>query len=204
MYGFQQNQVTLQDAFRFLPFTFPKLTDNNLKHVNLQNGKLWALTQRNEIIARADLNDLEGQPPPLIDETIIKRKNIKKMYVDGEGQHCILLAENELFYCNWNDNSLYQINTTREEGGAGGLPGNQGNSNFLAGQRPRAFRSVDIYHAGGLNFFELLLGTQDGQIFHAALEYSQHGLEVVEPFTSVIEIPDAKAILDIKIAHIQG
>ena len=144
MYGFQQNQVTLQDAFKFRPFTFPKLTDNNLKHVNLQNGKLWALTQRNEIIARADLNDLEGQPPPLIDENIIKRKNIKKMYVDREGQHCILLAEHELFYCNWSDDHLYPINTLNQEGSAGGLPGNQGGANFLAGQRPRAFRSVDI------------------------------------------------------------
>lgn len=27
---------------------------------------------------------------------------------------------------------------------------------------------------------------------------------MVEPFTSVIEIPDAKAILDIKIANVQG
>ena len=124
------------------------------------------------------------------------------MYVDKEGQHCILLAEHELFYCNWNDDRIYPIDTLGQE--AGGAPGNQGNSNFLAGQRPRAFRSVDIYHAGGLNFFELLLGTQDGQIFYAALEYSQNGLEVVEPFTSVIEISDAKAILDIKIAHTQG
>ena len=67
--------------------------------------------------------------------------------------------------------------------------------------RPRAFRSVDIYHdAGEQNFFEILLGTQDGQIYHAALEYSNAGLDVAEHFTSVIEIPDAKAILDLKIA----
>ena len=90
-----------------MPFTFPNLQDSSLKHVNLQNGKLWALTRRNEIIARADLNKLEGTQPPLIDENIIKRKNIKKMFVDREGMHCILLAEHELFYCNWEDNHIY-------------------------------------------------------------------------------------------------
>ena len=46
MFGFQQNQVTLQDAFKFSPYAFPNLADNHLKHVNLQNGKLWALTDR--------------------------------------------------------------------------------------------------------------------------------------------------------------
>ena len=68
MFGFQQNQVTLQDAFKFLPFTFPNLTDNNLKHVNLQNQKLWALTHRNQIIAKADLANLEGRQPALVDD----------------------------------------------------------------------------------------------------------------------------------------
>ena len=107
------------------------------------------------------------------------------MFVDREGMHCILLAEHELFYCNWEDNHIYQINTMGQEGTT----------------RPRAFRSVDIYHdAGEQNFFEILLGTQDGQIYHAALEYSNAGLDVAEHFTSVIEIPDAKAILDLKIA----
>ena len=130
-----------------MPFTFPNLQDSSLKHVNLQNGKLWALTRRNEIIARADLNKLEGNQPPLIDENIIKRKNIKKMFVNREGMHCILLAEHELFYCNWEDNHIYQINTMAQE----------------ETTRPRAFRSVDIYHdAGEQNFFEILLGTQDG------------------------------------------
>jgi len=48
------------------------------------------------------------------------------MYVDREGQHCILLAENELFYSNWNDDRLYLVDTSGGEAGAGGLSGNQG------------------------------------------------------------------------------
>lgn len=67
--------------------------------------------------------------------------------------------------------------------------------------RPRAFRSVDI-EASDESVFEILLGTQDGQIFHAVVEYSPAGFEVLEPLTCVLELPDGKAILDIKIANI--
>jgi len=69
--------------------------------------------------------------------------------------------------------------------------------------RPRAFKSIDIYHEEGEDtFFEIVLGTLDGQIFHAALDYSNGSIEVVEPFTFMLELIDAKAILDIKIASI--
>ena len=56
-----KNQVTMQNAIKFNPLTLNNLEgcDKNLKHVNLQNGKLWALTQKNEIIVRADLTDVE-------------------------------------------------------------------------------------------------------------------------------------------------
>lgn len=107
MFGFQQNQVTLQDAFKFSPYAFPNLVDNHLKHVNLQNGKLWALTDRQQIVVKADRS--EGTQPPSIDEHIIKRKNIKKMFVDREGVHCIMLAEHELYYNNWQDSHLIQF-----------------------------------------------------------------------------------------------
>ena len=44
----------------------------------------------------------------------------------------------------------------------------------------------------------------DGQIFHAVLEYTKDHkearIEVLEPFTFMLELIDAKAILDIKIA----
>ena len=108
MFGFQQNQVTLQDAFKFSPYAFPNLADNHLKHVNLQNGKLWALTDRQQIVVKADRSG-EGTQPPAIDEHIIKRKNIKKMFVDREGVHCIMLAEHELYYNNWSDSHLIQF-----------------------------------------------------------------------------------------------
>ena len=71
----------------------------------------------------------------------------------------------------------------------------------VTGSRLRSFRSIDIFYEDDVNFFEILLGTHDGQIYHAALEYG-NGLEIVEPFSHVLELPTGKAILDLKIAAI--
>ena len=60
---------------------------------------------RTDNIVRTTIEDCQNLKT--IDETIIKRKNIRKMFVDNEGQHCILMAENELYYCNWDDNNIY-------------------------------------------------------------------------------------------------
>lgn len=53
------------------------------------------------MIAKAELKG--DRPPQLIDELLLKRKNVKKMFVDHRGHHCILLAEHEIFYNNWAD-----------------------------------------------------------------------------------------------------
>jgi len=72
-----------------------------------------------------------------------------------------MLAEHEIFYNNWADQQIYQIDKL--------LLDSMSKSSVV---RPRAFRSVDIVEEQGGGFFEILLGTQDGQIFHAALDYS--------------------------------
>jgi len=72
------------------------------------------------------------------------------------------------------------------------------------GTRVSAFKSVDLLINPGDDdsYFEIVLGTQDGQIFHAVLEYSGGRFEVIENFTNVLELPDGKAILDLKVASI--
>ena len=70
---------------------------------------------------------------------------------------------------------------------------------------PRAFKCIDIYQSGGEDAmcFEMVVGTVDGQIFHAELEYNKNvkeSITVNEPFTFMLELVDTKAILDIKIA----
>jgi hypothetical protein len=36
-----------------------------------------------------------------VDDNKIKRKDVKKMYVDPKGLHCFMLIEHEIFYNNW-------------------------------------------------------------------------------------------------------
>ena len=128
-------------------------------------------------------------PSQSIDDLLIKRKNVKKMFVSRDGNHAILLAEHELFYNNWNDNQIIQLDKLLLD------------SMEKKGTRVSAFKSVDILQEGD-STFDILLGTQDGQVFHAALDYSDGNFEVLEPFANVLELPDGKAILDIKIASI--
>jgi len=47
----------------------------------MQNGKLWVLTRRNKIIGKMNLENKEDRPPE-VDDDILKRKNIRKIFVD--------------------------------------------------------------------------------------------------------------------------
>lgn len=51
-----------------------------------------------------------------VDDDILKRKNIKKIFVDSKGIHCFLLAEHEIFYNHWNSNKVFLVNTTPQGG----------------------------------------------------------------------------------------
>jgi hypothetical protein len=52
-----------------------------------------------------------------VDEDIIKRKSIKKIYVDPSGLHCFLIAEHEVFYNNWFSNRVFQVKTFGDQAG---------------------------------------------------------------------------------------
>lgn len=202
MFGFQQNQQTLQEAFNFKQFSFDKVPEreNTLKHVNIQNGKVWAMTAKREEIARADLNKV-GRQPDLIDQLQLyaRKKNTKKMYVDREGVHCLLVYDYELFYINFYGNQVHKVSSLSQE------DGQMGDQNFLTGSRPSPIVAIDVHHdPGELNLFEIILGTQDGRIFHAVLEYQNNRLEIIENFACVVELPEHRAILDLKIASFES
>jgi hypothetical protein len=76
--------------------------------------------------------------------------------------------------------------------------------NSSANSQPKTFRSIDIQYVaqGDYETFEVLLGTDDGQIYHSCLQYSQKGLESISPLKSVFETGDYRPILDIKIAKV--
>lgn len=121
------------------------------------------------------------------------------MYVDREGVHCLLVYDYELFYMNYYGNQVHKVSSLSQE------DGQMGDQNFLTGSRPSPIVAIDVHHdPGELNLFEIILGTQDGRIFHAVLEYSNNKLEIIENFACVVELPENRAILDLKIASFEG
>ena len=100
----------------------------------MQNGNVWVLTKRNHFIWKSTLEAMKDDRNSKIlevDDDTLKRKPIKKMYVDPMGLHCFFLAEHEIFYNHWSSNRVFQVNTKTVDG--------QGTTH-----QPRAFCSVDI------------------------------------------------------------
>lgn len=76
----------------------------------MQNGNVWVLTKRSHLIWKATLDSMaEGSSSRVteVDDDILKRKPIKKMFVDPRGLHCFLLAEHEIFYNHWSSNRVF-------------------------------------------------------------------------------------------------
>jgi len=130
-----------------------------------------------------------------VDEDILKRKPIKKMYVDPRGLHCFFLAEHEIFYNHWTSPRVFQVLTKSSL-----------NSADSSGTQPKAFRSIDLQYVSPKDYdtFEILLGTEDGQIFHACIQSSPKGLDMVDPVKLVFDTMDYRPIVDIKVAKIAG
>jgi hypothetical protein len=139
------------------------MTENLIEFSQMQNGNVWILTKRSHLIWKAQLNAIterSGGSKRIseVDEDILKRKPIKKMYVDPRGLHCFFLAYHEIYYNNWNSNRVYQVQTRL-------------GSDAASNSQPKSFRSIDIQYVaqGDYETFEILLGTEDGQIYHSCL-----------------------------------
>ena len=54
-------------------------------------------------------------------------------------------------------------------------------------------------------FFELILGSEDGQIFHGAIQIDKESgrPQMLEPFKSVVQTPEYSAILDLKVTQVK-
>lgn len=87
-----------------------------IDHAAMQNGRLWILTTRNKNIVKANIEDRNDRPLE-VDDDILKRKKIRKMYVDNKGIHCFMLSEHEIFYNNWASNRVYQVPTSSAPSG---------------------------------------------------------------------------------------
>ena len=63
---------------------------------------------RNKLIVKANLED-PSEKMREVDDDLLKRKNIKKMYVDPKGIHCFMLAEHDIYYNHWFSPRVYQV-----------------------------------------------------------------------------------------------
>jgi len=101
----------------------------------MQNGNVWVLTNRNHLIWKATLDNLASEERSRVtevDEDILKRKPIKKMFVDPRGLHCFFLAEHEIYYNHWQSNRVYQVTNLRADTSA------------TSTSQHKAFKSIDI------------------------------------------------------------
>ena len=68
------------------------------------------MTRRNKIIGKMNLENKDDRPLD-VDDDSLKRKPIKKMFVDHKGIHCFFLAEHEIYYNHWNSNRVFMVPT---------------------------------------------------------------------------------------------
>lgn len=137
----------------------------------MQNGNVWVLTKRNRMIWKGQIEGSESDPNLVkitseVDDDTLKRKPIKKMFVDPRGLHCFFLAEHEIFYNHWSSNRVFQITTSSK-------------LDSQTSTQPRTFRSIDLQYVSPKNFdiFEILVGTDDGNIYHSAFMLDPKGID---------------------------
>lgn len=68
-------------------------------------------TRRNKVIGKMNIENKDDKQQE-VDDDMLKRKNIKKIFVDQKGIHCFFLAEHEIFYNNWESNKVFLVNTS--------------------------------------------------------------------------------------------
>lgn len=156
---------------------------------------MWAVVDGKSLIARHDLTSDEAGQPKHIDGHFLTPTQIKKICVDLQGQHCLFLQDLEIFAASWNSNEIISINDLVTADGSSGK--------FLTGARPQTISAIDIHVEPGQDeVFEVVFGTEAGGIYHAAFFAQDGKLEMLEKFEMVLELPEARAILDLKVAQL--
>jgi hypothetical protein len=90
----------------------------------------------------------------VVEDPCLQNANMRKMYIDDQGIHCILLVGTEVYYTNWDSKVIVPIKITPEGGDQ------------------ISFSCVTIHYVDDEepNLFELVLGSDDGKIFMRTIE----------------------------------
>lgn len=169
--------MSLHDAFTLKAIKFREpLPETVYQQVVMQNNKVWIYTQRSNLLIKTEVepSGTAKTPYKVVDNGTMRQKRVKlrKMFVDKLGLHCFMLTGHEIFYNYFHSDIVFPVPIDSIKG------------------TQVAFKSIDIlkFDDSEPNFFELLLGSEDGHIFHGVFEVdrSDGQLKVVEPFKVVV------------------
>ena len=100
----------------------------------MQSGKVWILTRRNKVVGKLNLENKDDRPPE-VDDDLLKRKNIKKIFLDKKGIHCFFMAEHEIFYNQWGNPRIFPVPTSSQYKSGDG-----------SNAQPKSFKSMDLQY----------------------------------------------------------
>lgn len=118
-------------------------------------------------------------------ETGLDRKKVRKMVVDPiHGLHGFFLCENELFYNHFRSRKIHEVRLNTNTG---------------------IVRSVEIYqeNSNETDVFEILVGTEQGQVFHGCIMVENDSLNYLDDFVQVLDVPSLRPILEIKVQRVR-
>lgn len=167
-YGFQTDEVSLYDAFTLDDVQFrDAIPENTYIQVCLQNRKLWTLTAKSRLLVKNEVDEdgftKRGDKRFVEDPRNLRNAKINKVLVDKSGMHCLILTDTDLLYNHWESDIVSKIE----------IEGQNGSNSSASQTAPSDFniRSFDILtDIDDNNFFQICLGTSDGQILHGAVE----------------------------------
>lgn len=110
------------------------------------------------------------------------------MFVDKLGLHCFMLTGHEIFYNYFKSDRILPLPVQ------------------VPGASQLGFRSIDIlrFDDADPNFFELLIGTDQGHILHGVFQVQDNGMiDVVQQFKIAIQTPEYTEIKDIRMTRIK-
>jgi hypothetical protein len=190
-YGFIEDELSLHDAFTLRPIKL-KIPENIYQQVVMQNSKLWIFTQRSNMLIKTEV-DAAGQSRGECKvannhQMRQNRTKLNKLFVDKTGLHCFMLTPREIYYNYYHSDTVVVLPVEISRG------------------TPPTIHSIDIqlFDEADPTFFELLLGSEDGTLFHGAFQITPEGIpQTVSQIQMAVKTPEYNPIREIKIAKVK-
>lgn len=110
------------------------------------------------------------------------------MFVDKLGLHCFMLTGHEIFYNYFKSDRILPLPIQ------------------VPGLTQQSYKSIDIlrFDESDPNFFELLIGTDQGNILHGVFSVQDNGvIEAAQPFKKAMQVPELTAINEIRMTRVK-